>query len=200
MRSEPQISTLIEEFPELAANDVNWDKEVYAHFGLLFSGYALLEASLQNCFVFREVQAAWVAKRVTNHAEWIIEYDLLEKKAFSQTFGNLIRLVSNYTEFQPHSAKLKELKRKRDYFAHHFFREEMANMLIPERVPSLVAALNRQRQAVNSAELLCQQISEEMIKSVAPAMNFDEEVLRTMASLKASLEVNDTDKFGWEAL
>ena len=42
------LTDLFEDFPELMEADLTWEKEIYAHFGLLYMGFALLEQSLIN--------------------------------------------------------------------------------------------------------------------------------------------------------
>ncbi|ALV27902.1 hypothetical protein APZ00_13200 [Pannonibacter phragmitetus] len=42
------------------------------------------------------------------------------------TFGNLVKNVIEIDEFLPMKERLTDAKKHRDYFAHHFFREEDA--------------------------------------------------------------------------
>lgn len=203
MHSDTRIASLISEFPELNEECTNWNKELYAHFGLLFSGYALLEASLQNCFVFRELQLELLAGEILDQSGWELAHARLEATAFSLTLGNLIKRIKHYPEFGPHVDRLSTLKRQRDYFAHHFFREELASMSIDEKIPSLVAALNRQRIEVKAVELLCQEISESLLRVVFPSVELEEKVAQMVDKLKNSFEVQDLTKnsqFGWEVL
>ena len=202
MPSETRLDRLFEDFPELLAADVNWDKEVYAHFGLLFSGYALLEAALQNCFVFRELKIAWDAKIVTDAIGWENRCDELEKKAFGLTFGDLIKAVEDYPEFLDLKPFLRRLKMKRNYFAHHFFREEMAHLLSEEHKPSMIAAMNDLRNSVREMEGKCQILSEAMIKEIRPTVDVQKATTQKMAIMKEELVARTRGVqpiFGWES-
>jgi hypothetical protein len=201
MRFDKGLENLMAEFPELSSEDVDWDKEVYAHFGLLFSGYALLEASLHNCYVFEELWLASESKSIGSKENWERAYDVLERKAFAQTLGNLIKLVSKYQEFGELVPELNRLKKKRDYFAHHFFREELKNLSFTERLPGLISAMNILRQSVKASEVSCTEISEQKIKRLAPRMDVVKEVAGLVDTIKETMKsqsLNESSKYGWE--
>lgn len=50
MHSEDMLAELVTVFPELELEGVDWNKEVFAHFGLVFMKVALLEHCLINAY------------------------------------------------------------------------------------------------------------------------------------------------------
>lgn len=125
MISDRQRADLVEEFPELGDEEVTLPKEVFAHFGLLFFKFSLVEHSLIIIMTIFHLGEELAAKRVRTKTDWETAYDVGHDKARSKTFGNLIRAISVIEEFKPLLPRLAEIKKLRDYFAHHFFREEV---------------------------------------------------------------------------
>jgi hypothetical protein len=123
MRSEKRAA-LLDEFPELAAEDLILPKEVYAHFGLAFFKFALVEHSLINITVFSSVGKLFSERQIRTKTDWENAFDAAEARAITYTFGNLVRHATDIPEFSPLHNKLKEAKVLRNYFAHHFMREE----------------------------------------------------------------------------
>jgi len=138
MNPDSQYDTLFNDFPELQSDNIIFGKEVLAHFGLLFSGYALLEAALQNCYILGQLHTALLKGEIRSQDEWTARYNALEHKVFSATLGSLLRLISNGSDLTPHMSALWILKKKRDYFAHHFFREEIDKMFSDEMSLKLI--------------------------------------------------------------
>ena len=116
-----QIADMINDFPELAGNEVNLHMEVLAHIGLLFSRYALLEASLHNCFIFWRVRRIKSAKPEITRFEWSSHYDKYVKKAYKLTVGQLIEKLQDCPEIRTENKELRYLQNSRNYFSHHFF-------------------------------------------------------------------------------
>lgn len=123
MRSEKR-EALIAEFPELEAAELTLQKEVYAHFGLAFFKFALIEHSLINIMVFSSVGQLLEERKIKNKSDWQNAFDASETRAVASTFGNLVRHTSKVQEFALLEDRLQEAKKLRDYFAHHFMREE----------------------------------------------------------------------------
>lgn len=122
--SMEQRRQLIEEFPELGGTDVILGKELYAHFGLAFMKFGLVEHSLINILTFSSVGKAFQAGKVTSKKEWEQSFDESYKYTQSLTFGNLARAAIAIVEFSSFDVRLQELKQLRDYFAHRFMRDE----------------------------------------------------------------------------
>lgn len=124
MISDESKAELIEEFPELGASDVLLIKEVYAHFGLAFMKFGLVEHSLINVLTFHEVGTRMHAGKITTRQEWEAAFDVGQANAIASTFGNLVKNVSTIAEFADLRVELAEVKKVRNYFAHHFMRRE----------------------------------------------------------------------------
>ena len=124
MRSDDGKVKLIEEFPELAQPDALLQKEVYAHFGLVFMSFGLVEHSLINIITFKDAASVFPFPDERDQTGWGNEVDKAYASAVALTFGNLVKKVSAIPEFIDLRKSLDEAKRLRDYFAHHFMREE----------------------------------------------------------------------------
>lgn len=126
MRSRVDRASLISEFPELSNGDVILQKEVYAHFGLAFFKFALVEHSLINIVTFHFAGEQLKAGLTRTEEQWVKSIDDGERQAIALTFGNLVKKVTAIEEFVELSNQLSQTKKLRDYFAHHFMREEAA--------------------------------------------------------------------------
>ena len=87
MNNAPDYKELFDEFPELAEPDVVFGKEVLAHFGLLFSNYANLEAGIQICYIRPRRLEIRRMKEIDN----------VDKK-----IGNMAKSILNYTKAPIH--------------------------------------------------------------------------------------------------
>jgi hypothetical protein len=125
MITEEQHSGLVSEFGELADPDIILPKEVYAHFGLLFFKFSLVENSMINILLFHHLGTELAARRIRSKEDWEKAHDKGYDDAKGKTFGNLMKAVLKVPEFSSFAAEFAEIKRLRDYFAHHFFREEV---------------------------------------------------------------------------
>lgn len=146
MRSDPRFFKLIEEFPELANDEITIEKELYAHFGLLFFSFALVEHSLINFVVFDAAGQGLQNRTIRNRTEWEAAFDQNYEKAKSLSLGNLIRATKDIPELVPVSSSLTKMKTERDYFAHHFFRDEAIYFRGDDRGWLLLLKLNEVRQ------------------------------------------------------
>ncbi len=124
MVSEEEIRLLIEEMPELSGPDVHVQKEVYAHFGLAFMKFGLVEHSLINIVTFRHVADALQRRLISDRQSWELAFDTSHAAAVKLTFGNLVKSVLKVDEFVDLEVELNAIKTVRDYFAHRFMRDE----------------------------------------------------------------------------
>ncbi len=127
-----QYQVLTREFAELSSPDVVLQKEVYAHFGLLFFHFSLVETSLINVLLFHHLGVELVTGNIKSKAQWEQAYDHGCDQAKKKTFGNLSQAVVDIAEFCDLKSELSDVKRRRDYFAHHFFRQEVGLYLDDE--------------------------------------------------------------------
>ena len=187
---------LFEDFPELTEASVVFEKEVFAHFGLLFSAYGNLEAALQLCYVFSNLKKELSEKIISNQDEWESRYDFHERKAFGATFGTLLKLVGELSELAPHQDELVRLKRIRDYFAHHFFREENGKLHTGEAMLFLMAKMNHLRKEVRAMHEICDEVQMNMFLAIYP--NSEGRFHQELQKLKYEAELNPTLTVGWD--
>lgn len=124
MRSEVSKEQLITEFPDLLDAQGSMEKEVYAHFGLAFFKFALVEHSLINIWTFSYVAESWAGKKIKNKSDWEATFDKGYDQAKNQTFGNLLKKAEKIDEFTDLVSDFSYIKNIRNYFTHHFMREE----------------------------------------------------------------------------
>ena len=164
MASQAEIDHLIKRFPELAGPDVLFEKEVYAHFGLLCFHFGLFEHSLINAVTFSEAIAAAKKARVRTQAQWEPIFDREFHKATKQTFGNLIRQAKSIPEFSELKRQFDELKELRDYFIHHFWRRETRFMSSEQGCWQLLVEMNRVREKFESADRSTHEMHEALLR------------------------------------
>ena len=194
------------DFPELLEPDVNWGKEVLAHFGLLFSGYALLEAALQNAVVYwSKLELLRSFDRSTSAQQrielWEKDHDRADKLAVASTFGSLLKLLKDCTHLNSIRSELEALKVKRDYFAHHFFRETATIHDSEELQLKMVLSMDALRQRVKSAEMIVDAAVEEMFVMMYPKKNLDVVTKAEVVKEKERISLERTIegvRFGWE--
>jgi len=125
MLSAEQKDELITEFSDLGDPDIVLQKEVYAHFGLLFFKFALIEHSLINIITINYAYEDLKSSHIKTKNDWEAAYDRGFDTSKKMTLGNLIRSASKISEVDEFTDELTEIKGYRDYFAHHFFRDEV---------------------------------------------------------------------------
>lgn len=195
----PEMADLFEEFPELLLEEIILQKEVLAHFGLLFSGYALLEAALQNCYIFWQLRRLHLDRKITSENEWRERYDAFEEKAFGATFGNLLKMLDDCPDLASWSDELRHLKKGRDYFAHHFFREENDKMFSDDAALALIYRMNVLRARVKQSENAADTVADRIFKSMCPHVDMEKKLDAIMSQVTAEAVRNPSKTFGWES-
>lgn len=198
MRQNPRYSSLFEEFPELQAGDTLLPKEVLAHFGLLFSTYALLEAAIQNCYVFWQLRGSFPRDEVVSEQDWQTCYNTLEHRAVASTFGNLVKLVSDCRELSDMMVELRLLKKSRDFFAHNFFREENDRMFSDEAALHLIQGMNLLRHRVKCAEQTVDIVAYNILQTIYHDTDFSAKLAEATSKMKADAATHPRTTFGWE--
>ena len=98
-------------------------KNVYAHFGLAMYFAQVLEHGLVNTMMCAELLPRRAGKPVPKKA-WEAEFDAFMNEQYQKTLGRLIHALKNATSVPPDlEGLLTEALEKRNYLAHHFFRE-----------------------------------------------------------------------------
>jgi len=126
MISEIQKETLLNEYPDLSGNDIVLQKEMYAHFGLLFFKFSLVEHSLINIMLYQHLGKKWNAGKIQNRNQWERQWDIGNERACKLSFGQLVHPVIKIQEFGDLKDELLTASKRRNYFAHNYFREEVA--------------------------------------------------------------------------
>lgn len=194
---DTDLENLFKEFPELLGDDVVVMKELYAHFGLVFSAYANLEAGIQNCYVFWQMREHHLQGSVKSEDDWVNLHERLEEKAFSATFGSLLRMVEGCEELDANRAELFNLKKIRDYFAHHFFREENSKMFHDETTIKLIANVYATRVRVDKSNKAIDSIGRGILAGLFPSTDISASVDQMTKELKEDILSNPPKAFGW---
>lgn len=189
---------LFEEFPELLSDGVILEKEVLAHFGLLFSGFALLEAAIQNFYIFYQQNNFLKSGGCKSEADWHSRYDYLERKAFAATMGNLINFVAECPEVGSVIDELRLLKKKRDYFAHHFFRGENSKFFNNERSLHLIYGMDKLRRRVKLAEDAVGALGIGILKEIHQSTDVDVLISEAVVKMKSDILQGGGARYGWE--
>jgi hypothetical protein len=201
MRSRFATPDLLEEFPDLNAPDVVVTKELYAHFGLLFYTFSLLEHTLINAVAFSRAFEQARRSRIKRQAEWEPLVDKGFAFAKGLTFGKLVNEVAKVQEFSNVVTELREIKRHRDYFAHHFFREDIAFFGSEEGSWHLLSKLNATRKDVKQVEELADGRFHDMLARFGFPRTSAEEIEKWTTEMldRSRLDlVAGSSKVGWE--
>lgn len=198
MSIDTDIEQLLDDFPELEANDIVLGKEVLAHFGLMFSGFANLEAGLQNCYLFWQLHTALINGEVASEDDWLVLHSKFEDEAFAATFGRLITLLSECPDMQFVADELKALKHSRNYFAHRFFREENDKMFNDDATLKLMSRMNVLRREVKKCEASVDQVSTHFFHLIYPNVDMKSNVAAFAQERMEEISINPPKDFGWE--
>ncbi|MBI2509007.1 MAG: hypothetical protein HYV99_03225 [Betaproteobacteria bacterium] len=98
-------------------------KAVYAHFGLAVYLAQVLEHGLANALLCAELLPSRAGKPVPRK-QWEAEFDAFMERQFEGTLGRLIRSLKKAAPIPTElEGLLTEALEKRNFLAHHFFRE-----------------------------------------------------------------------------
>lgn len=121
------------EFPVMSAEPYNEDehcKEVYAHFGLAYFTACVFESGLANAILQLDylTQVAkdyrLIGRENFDRSAYEAGFDAFLAKQHALSLGNLVKRVQELTEMEADlKAQIVEAKARRDFLAHHFFRE-----------------------------------------------------------------------------
>lgn len=173
MNEAPDFLELFADFPELASEDIVYSQEVLAHFGLVFSAFANLEAGLQCCYTLSKCTTELQAGNIKSEEEWTLLHDQFEEKAFKATYGQLLGYLSEFSPLDNVRDKLEELKEKRNYFAHHFFREENGKLFNDEATLHLLSRMHKLRKEISKANEAVNTVHMSLFRSLYPSTDVD---------------------------
>ncbi|WP_157879059.1 hypothetical protein [Pararhodospirillum photometricum] len=198
MKESEKYSSLFLEFPELLSDDRNLHKEVLSHFGLLFSQYAQLEASIHNFYIFYQLKNSMMTGKIKTKQDWLILFEKYEQKAFSATLGSLINFVSDCDEMSPLIDNLRSINKTRNYFAHHFFREESPKLFSEPSSLHLINGINQVRNDVTLIEEKVEAITDKLMESIYGSSDFKKSISNLCDQLEEEFTKIPTFIFGWE--
>ncbi|MCA0272548.1 MAG: hypothetical protein LCH69_10850 [Proteobacteria bacterium] len=166
MHSEAYLKELLEEFPELDGEGIVYEKEVFAHFGLTFMGIALLEHGMINLVMLTRSARQFKKQKVRDASTWSDLIDSNFEYATQQTFGNLKKAILEHTRFRNLGGPLEEVKKLRDYFAHHFMRVD-ADLFSDRRGCALLMhRLQKARHQIRETESLVEAATHSFLRSI----------------------------------
>jgi hypothetical protein len=197
-----QYDELIAEFSDLIGPDAVLQKEVYAHFGLLFFKFALVEHSLINTLTFHHVGTEVAGKRIRTKSDWEQAHDRGFDEARQKTFGNLVRAIISISEFRQFADELSAAKKQRDYFAHHFFREESGVCREDEGCWQVLWAIKQIRMQVVDLDQKLSLPTQQMCKRLGVPWPSAEVLQRSEAELleEDQARLNTGDPFHWSKM
>lgn len=201
MRSKVTRAELLEEFIDLDSQSENLEKEVFAHFGLAFMKFGLLEHSLVNVVVFSSAAEALSKRLIKTKEQWGQKIDDGFAEATAMTFGNLVKRALQVSDFSDLRAELMEAKKLWDYFAHHFMREEAGRLGSSEGCWLLLLKIAEVRRTTISIEELAKTRFAKMCSRLRIPTMSDEYVDREVQRLRRKAFqaiVEGNSKVGWE--
>lgn len=199
MISDTQKEELVAEFSELSEDDIVLPKEVYAHFGLLFFKFSLVEHSLINALMFHHIGQELAAKRIKTKAQWEEAHDRGYDGAKKKTFGNLVKAIVEIQEFAPFANELTKIKSHRDYFAHHFFREEVGMYRSDEGCWHVLWAIKQLRDQILKLDCCLERPTKAMCKRLGVPYPSDEILEKSQDQLidEAQARIDTGNPFAW---
>jgi hypothetical protein len=136
---------------ELAYDEGEHCKEVYAYFGMAYYESGVVESGIANALLYGEFLLGWKqriereGKASFDRGVYEAEFDAYMQNQFAQTLGNLFKRLDQVIGI-PTDLKgaIAEGKKLRDFLAHHFYREHAKDF---------VTRQGRDRMIVELAEM-----------------------------------------------
>ena len=126
----------------------------YAHYGLALYLAQCLEHGLANALVYVDLIPR-KARSVRTREEWSAEFDSFMGRSFEQTLGRLIRALREATAVPPElEEKLTDALRRRNWLAHHFFRERAEEFMSTRGRDSMIRELKAAQSLFQAADNL----------------------------------------------
>lgn len=203
MIKSDQKEELIAEYPELSEEGIILQKEMYAHFGLLFFKFSLVEHSLINALLFHHLGTMLKAGKITNRRQWEEQWDSCNADVCGKTFGTLVGRLIKVQEFRDLAVQLRQAAKHRNYFAHSFFREEVAIYMEDDGIWHLLWEFQQIGRSVHELDKAMQPRMEHMCQRIGiPLPNKDQQA-QIMGDIQSEAQATlgtDAPKFGWHNL
>lgn len=136
-------------------------KETYAHFGLAYFLANVFETGLAIAVLQLDFMSSTMEKlkregRSTfNQEAFNAGFDAYMASQHALTLGNLIKRALALTEF-PDELKhtISEVKKRRDFLAHHYFRERDIDLMSREGRNRMIAELEEAQKLFKQADMV----------------------------------------------
>lgn len=140
-------------------------KTVYAHFGLAMYLAQVLEHGLVNTLMFLDLLPSRAGKPVPRK-QWEAEFDSFMQRHFETTLGRMIRALQDVAPVPPQlEAVLTEALKKRNFLAHHYFRERAEQFMSYEGREEMISELKHAQTLFEAADAklteVCKPVREE---------------------------------------
>ena len=130
----------------------NHVKTVYAHFGLALYLASVLEHGLANTLMCAELLPSRAGSPVPR-MQWEAEFDAFMDQQFEKTLGRLIRSLNNATSVPMElEGLLTEALEKRNFLAHHYFRERAEAFISHEGREAMIEELEHAQKLFENAD------------------------------------------------
>jgi len=127
-------------------------KTVYARFGLAMYLAQVLEHGLANALMSAELLPRRAGKPVPRK-QWEAEFNAFMDQQFQQTLGRLIRALKSATSVPSDlEGLLTEALEKRNFLAHHYFRERAEAFMSREGRDKMIEELQRAQKLFDDAD------------------------------------------------
>lgn len=134
-------------------------KTVYAHFGLAIYLAQVLEHGLANAMMSAELLPQRAGKPVSRK-QWEAEFDVFMDQQYQQTLGRLIRALKNATSVPSDlEGLLTEALEKRNFLAHHYFRERAEAFMSWQGRENMIEELRSAQKLFDEADARLTQVA-----------------------------------------
>lgn len=136
-----------------------YSRELFAHFGLAMYHTQVLEHAIVNLIAFASLIPT-ITKQDLTKFEWHNLIDEFYSTNFKKTLGQLIKALKSYGINLPDNLAsiLEDSLEKRNYLAHHFFREEIQSCFTLEGNITLITKLQEYQQVFINTDRLIDKI------------------------------------------
>lgn len=200
MRSDAGFARLAEQFVELNDPNVVLAKELYAHFGLTFYAFGLVEHSLINAIHVHRLYQRFAAGHVRSAKDWEREWDAIEPALHRLTFGQLVGEAKSIPELSDLAGALEAANANRNYFAHRLFRETAEYFQSEDGTKALLVRIAETREKIESLdEVIAVRVDRMLKRMKLPPLDLSKiESLKEAAVARAQDEISSgSPKFGW---
>ena len=129
-------------------------RDVYAHFGLAVYLAQCLEHGIANALVFADL-IPQKADHFPAREQWDEDFDAFMGSKFQATLGRLIEQLREVTQIEPDlEALLKRALQRRNWLAHHYFRERAEALVSQEGRRAMLEELQEAQQLFQKVDAM----------------------------------------------